>query len=182
VVPDPEPAPELSGELDPVVTDVDADLPSALSRLVDDAIGLRMGAQLPRIDAAPRELSESLLAIRASLDRMESLLATALQLRGLAARQHTVADISVSDAWDQVAVRQRQSAARDEYSSAKERAAATNLEVLDLRRVERDAHRRLDLCDEAVDSIRLRHRGLQDVRADCLALIRLMQFESSLER
>jgi hypothetical protein len=165
-----------------MVGEVDADLPSALSRLVDDALRLRMGAQLPRLDASPRELSESLLAIRAGLDRMESLLSAALQLRSLAARQHTVLNIQVGDAWDEVAVRQRQSAARDEYSSAKERAAVTNLEVLDLRRVERDAHRRLDLCDEAVESIRLRHRGLQDVRADCLALIRMLQFEYSMER
>jgi hypothetical protein len=159
-----------------------ATLEKVLAGLVDDAVRLRMGAQLPGLDASPRELQECLLAVRAGLDRMEAVLATALQLRSLAARQHTVSDISVSDAWDEVAVRQRQSAARDEYSSAKERAATTNLEVLDLRRVERIAERRLRFCDHAVDSIRLRHRGLQDVRADCLALIRMLQFEMTMER
>jgi hypothetical protein len=172
----------LSRELDPVVTNVDADLPSALSRLVDDAVRLRMGAQLPRLDAAPRELSESLLAIRAGLDRMEELLSAALQLRGLAARKHTVLNIQVGDAWDEVAVRQRQSAARDEYSSAKERAAVTNLEVLDLRRLERTADSHQRLCDEAVEQIRLRFRGLADVRQDLLAMVRLLQFESTLDR
>jgi hypothetical protein len=141
-----------------------------------------MAAELPRGDASTGAMLDALLDVRRSLDRMEELLATALHLRGIFARKHTVLRIQVDDAWDEVAVRQRRAAARDEFSSAKERTAATNLEVLDARRLERTADLHLRLCDEAVESVRLRHRGLSDVRADLLAIVRIRQFESSLDR
>lgn len=160
----------------------DAELRSTLERYVTDCVGLRMGAQLPRPDATTGELLDALLDVRARMDRVEELLATTLQLRGMAARKHTVLRIQVDDAWDEVAVRQRRGAARDEFSSAKERAAVANLEVLDQRRLERVADTNARLCDEAVETIRLRLRGLSDVRQDILAVVKIRQWESSLDR
>ena len=164
------------------MSDDNPDLRSTLAAMVDESLRLRMAAQLPKPDASTGELLDALLVVRSSIDRMEELLATSLQLRGFAARKHTVCRVQVEDAWDEVAVRTRQSAVRDEYSSAKERAAAANLEVLDLRRLERRAQRDLQICDEAVESIRLRHRGASDLRQDVLAVIRIRQFETAMER
>lgn len=164
------------------MSDDDSALRALLAKHVEESVRLRMGMQLPQPDASVGELLEALLNVRQRLDRVEELLAVTLELRGMAARKHTVCRIAVDDAWDLAAVRQRQAAVRDEYSSAKERAAATNLEVLDLRRVERmtDLHERL--CDEAVESLRLRLRGLQEVRQDILAVVKIRQFESAMER
>lgn len=157
-------------------------LVDVLDRTVNECIQLRVGAQLPRPDASTGELLEALLDVRSRLDRVEELLAATLQLRGMAARKHAVLRIQVDDAWDEVAVRQRNHAVRDEYASAKERSAATNLEVLDLRRLERTADFDSRRCDEAVDIVRLRLRGLQEVRQDILAVVRIRQFESAMER
>jgi hypothetical protein len=164
------------------VSNDDAKLQAVLGDLVNEAISLRMGAQLPRIDASAGELLEALLDVRRRMDRVESILSTVLQLRGVAARKHTALDIQVGDAWDEAAVQQRQHAVRDEFSSAKERAAATNLQVLDLRRLERAVKQQLVLCEEALESIRLRYRGLEGLRHDVLSVLRTRQWETSLDR
>jgi hypothetical protein len=153
-----------------------------MEALVSECVHLRSAAQLPRVDASSGELLEALLDVRRRLDRVEELLATALQLRSVASRNHTLRNIQVDDRWDEVAVRLRQSAVRDEYSSAKERAAAANLEVINERRTERVARLSLALCDDAVDRIRLRMRGLQDLRQDLLALVRMLQWETTIDR
>lgn len=157
-----------------------------LSTLLDDATGevvkLRMGVALPGAHATTEALLDVLLDVRQCLDRVEEILGNTLRLRAFTSRKHTVCRIAVEDAWNEAAVRQRASSVRDEYSSAKERAAATDLDVLDLRRVERAAYGSFRLCDEAVEFIRLRHRGLADVRQDILAIIKARQFESTLDR
>jgi hypothetical protein len=141
-----------------------------------------MGAQLPVSATASQELLACLLDVRQRLDRMEELLASALQLRSLSAKQHTAARIIADDAWDQAATVARQSAVRDEYSSAKERTAATNLEVLDLRRAERRTDQLARDCVDAVTFLRLRYDGLAGIRQELLALIRARQFETTLDR
>lgn len=157
-----------------------------LSGLLDDyraeVIELRMGAVLPGAYASTQDLLDSLLDVRQRVDRVEEILGNVLRLRATAALKHTAIRIQVDDAWDEAAVRQRASSVRDEYSSAKERTAATNLEVLDLRRIERVADGVTRRCDEAVEFIRLRYRGLTDVRQDLLTIIKARQFESSLDR
>lgn len=161
----------MSGELSP-----------ALAQLVAEAAQLRLAATLPGAHASGDELLGSLLDVRAKLDRMEELLGNVLRVRAHALARHTVARIRADDAWDEAAVKQRSAAVRDEYSSAKERAAATNLEVLDLRRTERAADADARACDEAVEQIRLRYRGLADVRQDIHTIVRARQFESTLDR
>lgn len=164
------------------MSDDESSLRSLLGKHIDESLRLRMGAQLPRPDASAGELLEALLDVRRRMDRVEELLATALHLRGMAARKATALRVQAEDAWDEAAVRQRAAAVRDEYSSAKERTAATNLEILDLRRLERGADVHARLCDDAVEAIRLRLRGLGDVRQDVLAVLRTRQWETSLDR
>lgn len=160
----------------------DAEVRRILDEYSNESIALRMAAKLPGAHATTETLLDCLLDIRQRLDRVEELYGNALRLRVEAHRQHTACRIVADDAWDAAAVGQRQSAVRDEYSSAKERTAATNLEVLDLRRAERKAEQLVRVCDAAVELIRLRHRGLADVRQDVLQIIRARQFESTLDR
>lgn len=147
-----------------------------------EVIELRMGAVLPGAYASTQDLLDSLLDVRQRVDRVEEIFGNVLRLRASSARKHAAVRIQVDDAWDEAAVRQRSSSVRDEYSSAKERTAATNLEVLDLRRLERTADGDTRRCDEAVEFVRLRYRGLTDVRQDLLTIIKARQFESSLDR
>lgn len=147
-----------------------------------EAVQLRMGAELPRHDSAPSDVLHCLLDVRQRLDRVEELLATSLRLRGVATRQLTACRIIADDAWDEAAVAARQSGVRDEYSSAKERTAVANLEVIDLRRAERKADEIARVCTETVEFLRLRYNGLAGVRQDLLAWLRSVQFESTLDR
>lgn len=158
------------------------ELGAVLESYTAETVQLRMDAHLPGAHATTQTLLDALLDVRQRLDRVEELLGNVLRLRATCTRKHTAVRIQVDDAWDDAAVRQRASSVRDEYSSAKERTAATNLEVLDLRRLERTADSDARLCDEAVEFIRLRHRGLADVRQDVLAIIKARQFESTLDR
>lgn len=160
----------------------DREIRRVLDEYTLEAVALRVGAKLPGAHATTETLLDSLLDVRQRLDRVEELLGNALRIRTEAHRQHTACRVVADDAWDQAAVSQRQSAVRDEYSSAKERTAYSNLEVLDLRRAERSAEQLVRVCDSAVEGIRLRHRGLADVRQDVLAIIKARQFESSLDR
>lgn len=163
------------------MTDND-DLYADLDGAVAEALELRMGARLPASDASTGQLLDALLDVRRCLDRVEALLVSTLTLRNWVARQHTAVRNEVDDAWDKAAVDGRNAGIRDEYSSARERAAAANLAVADLRRVERIADRKLKRCEEATEFIRLRLRGLQEVRQDLLAIMKIRQFESALER
>lgn len=158
------------------------ELPEVLDEFADECVQLRMGAALPEVDSATGDVFAALLDVRRRMDRVEELLSTVLKLRAMAARKHTALRISADDAWDDAAVRQRQQTVRDEYSSAKERTAATNLAVLDMRRLERTSRVDLELCDGVVEQIRLRFRGLADLRQDLHSIIKLRQFESTLDR
>lgn len=153
-----------------------------LHDLVEESIKLRMEVKLPGAHATTESMLDTLLEVRVRLDRLEELVGNILRLRAGFRRKYTAVRIEVDDAWDQAAVRQRGASVRDEYSSAKERSAATNLEVLDLRRAERIADVDARSCDEAVEQIRLRYRGLCDVRLDLLAIVKARQFESTLDR
>lgn len=160
------------------MTDVDG----LLDKYVSEARKLRLEVALPGAHAGGVQLLECLLDVRSRLDRMEELLGNALRLRGSAVRRHAAVRAEAEDAWDQAAYRARSTGVRDEYSSAKERTAATNLEVLDLRRAERAADADARACDAAVEQIRLSYRGLSDVRQDVHLVVRARQFESTLDR
>lgn len=153
-----------------------------LDDILDEVVRLRMEITLPSVEASGTTLLESLLDTRRRLDRIEELYANTLRIRAHLAAVHTAVRIETEDAWDTAAVNHRQHGLRDEYSSAKERTAAANLHVLDLRRVERTADKRLRAADAAVEFVRARLRGCEGVRQDLLAILRNRQFESTLDR
>lgn len=158
-----------------------SDVLATLAGYVTEAKHLRE-VDLPGPHSGGDALLECLLDIRSRLDRLEEILGRALRLRAAAVARHVAVRHETSEAWDQAAVRARNAGVRDEYASALERTATTNLEVLDLRRAERAADADARACDAAVEQIRLIYRGLADVRQDLHTIVKARQFESTLDR
>lgn len=160
------------------------DLRTAIEGYVREALDLRFAGELPKPGLDGALLTGLLLDVRQRLDRVEELLARALRIRGHARRQADHVSAVAEDALDGAIVRARTAPAirGDEYSSAKERLAHANLQVLDERRAARAAAELAHHCDEAVDLLRLTQRGLESTRHDHLALLRALQFESTMDR
>jgi len=162
-----------------------SDLADRLNTHLTEAILLRGELPpMPGTQAAPHEVHEHLLDVRRRLDRVEHLLALGLRVRAMAHRGVARSTADAEEAWDDAILRVRSAPVRrgDEYSSARERAAEANLATIEARRAVRAAQDAASHCDEAVDVLRTLHRGLDSVRQDTLAVLRLMQFESHLER
>jgi hypothetical protein len=161
-------------------------LESQLDALVTEALSLRFttDAVVPTEYGAldPKAFVESLLAVRARLDRLESLLTTALRVKGRAAREARRLRTLADDSWDQASSASRSSSRRSDYLGAKEHYADNNLATFDQQRAARQAEKLSHYADECADVIRTIHRGLDNFRSDHLAIIRMMSFESHLER
>lgn len=159
------------------------DLVQVLTGYVREVLDLRMGAELPAT-VAPADALASLQDIRRRIDRAEELHSRAIRVRARAHRAAHAADAEADDAWDQAIKRVRGQPVTPggEYASARERHAAANLDIIDLRHTARRARETAHHCDEALDVIRLAHRGLDGVRQDALAVLRTYAFESHLER
>ncbi len=158
---------------------------TALDGYVGTALELRMTSALPIHDATPGELTDSLAEIRCRLDRVEELLSRVIRIRARLQRCLHAAQATLDDAWDEAVTVQRSAPVRrggDEYTTARERHAEANLATLDLRTATRHAAELAHHADEAVEVIRLAHRGLGDLRHEVLVLLRAVQFESHLER
>lgn len=160
-------------------------LSETLDELIEEARTLRAGiGAMPGTEAAPVDVHEYLLDARRRLDRVEQILSSAIRVRARVRRAHAEASAEVEDAWDEAITRIRSSPVRrnDEYSSAKERAAEANLHTIAVRRAARLTADALSRAEEAVEVLRLLHKGLDAARYDALVLLRLVQFESHLER
>ncbi len=149
-----------------------------------EARALRAVDPLPDAQAPPHEVHGYLLDVRRRLDRLEQILALATRARALAKRTATEALTTADEAWDEACMKIRTNPVRrgDEYSSARERAAEANLACLSTSRAARRAAESLAHADELLDVLRLLHKGLDGVRQDTLTTLRLVQFESHLER
>ena len=158
------------------------ELLAALDKMVLEVEDLRSGTALLATHSSPQFVLEALLDCRQRLDRVEELFRRCLRIRGHLRRVAAISAASCADAWDKAAADSRTAGARDEYSSAKERAAVANLAVLDLRRTERLDSGALSRAEEVVEVVRVAHRGLADFRQDLLAVLRAQQFESTLDR
>lgn len=137
---------------------------------------------MPDTHAAPYEVHDYLLDVRRRLDRVEHLLGAAARVRSAARGFATRAGYEADDEWDAAIVKINNRPVVREFSSARERAAEANLATLDARRRARESAAYLAIADDAVESLRLIHRGLDGVRHDTLTILRLVQFESHLER
>lgn len=154
---------------------------STLDGYVAEALQLRFDAQPPKPDASSAVLIDTLTDARIRLDRIEELYSKALQLRGQARRAAAISDAVAKDASAQAAHANRQ-VRRDDYTTGEERHAEVMLQVMQEIRAARELELLRQQCDEAVELLRLTHRGIEGVRQDVLALIRLFQFESTLDR
>lgn len=158
-----------------------------LESLVTEAVTLRFGARdFPEDTQIHPDLVQLiLLDTRKRLDRVEELLVTAIRVRGRARGVASNRQNEVDDEWARaidVARKDHRRAAGTDYSGAKERYAEADLAVLDLRIKQRQAQTFADQAQTAYDVVRVCHRGLDTLRGDCVAYLRSLQFESSLER
>ncbi len=160
------------------------DIPTTLGGYVREALALRLAPDLPGVAATSVEVLAGLQHVRRCLDRVEELLGMTLRVRARAQRAAVVAQATADDAWDNAIGRVRSAPVKagGEFTSARERHAEANLVILDLRHAARHAVELAHHCDEAVEIIRLAHRGLDGVRQDHLAILRALAFESHLER
>ena len=163
----------------------DERLRAALDGYTSEALTLRFAADpLPGSHATPQQILGALTDTRRRLDRLEELLGFAIRLRAATHRVHAQATATHDDAWDAAVVDERNApvARGGDYTSARERHAYANLAVLDHRHTQRRAADLLSSCDEAVDLLKLTHRGLDGVRHDLGTILRTITFESTLER
>lgn len=153
---------------------------------VKEALDLRFaqrGGESLVPDQGSSPVLNGLLSVRARLDRLEELLASATRARGRAARATAIAKAVSDDAWDsQSQVELQRTQRHGEFVAPRERYANSNLETLNQKRDFRAAERLQHCADEAYEVIRLVYRGLDGVRQDHLAVIRALSFESHLER
>ena len=158
---------------------------TVLDGFIREALELRFGGDALRRGAAPAEIVESLRQTRQRLDRVEQLLSKAIRIKANG-RQHCAAVTATAElAWDRAAMARRNAPVTrggEEFSSARERHAEANLATLTEQAAVRVAEERVRQCEEAESMIRLAHRGLEGVRQDHLAMLRMVQFESTLDR
>lgn len=157
---------------------------SVVETYTDEARALRAVDPMPDTQAPPHEVHAYLLDVRRRLDRVEQILAVTTRARAAVKRVAVDTAAAAEDAWDTAILKVRNNPVRrgDEYSSARERAAEANLECLSARRAARRATESLSHAEELLDVVRLLHKGLDGVRQDTLTTLRLVQFESHLER
>lgn len=164
------------------------DIASTLEAYLTEALELRVVTDLPDPGSDPKHVLESLVHTRGRLDRVEELLQRALRLRHRVQRSVAVVRAVHDDARDAVLTNARKQRGgpvtrdNDQYTSAQERAAEANLATVEHRRSLRQAEEVASHCDEAVEILRLTHRGLEGIRVDHLTVLRAVQFESTLDR
>lgn len=140
---------------------------------------------MPDTHASVADMHDYLLDVRRRMDRIEYIVGLVARIRAAVKRLAVSTGEAADDAWDEAIVAVRNKPVRranEEYSSARERAAEANLDIFAIRREARNAAENLAHADEALDAVRLIHRGLDGVRHDTLTVLRLVQFESSMER
>jgi len=155
-----------------------------LAGWVQEALKLRMTADLPVVNTSPATALVFLGDVRARLDRVEELLGKAIRHRATARRAQATAQAQADDAFDTAITRHRAAPVQSggDFLSARERTAAANLAVLDLLHQVRAIDRLVSTADEAVEVLRLTHRGLDGLRQDSQVVLRTLAFESTLER
>lgn len=163
-----------------------SEIEDKLRALVTEGLSLRFDPEkaLTFTIASPKTVLESLIALRGRLDRLEELVAIASRAKGRATRAAAEAARVARERWDAASVQARSGAARrrEDFTGAKEHYADYNLATLNEQRGAFQAERLADFASETLEVLKLIHRGLDNYRADHLAIIRSLSFESHLER
>lgn len=150
-----------------------------LAAWLDEARTLRDGLEVPAPEDGPHALHRQLVQARRALDRVETIVADLIRLRGRSSDAVRSAKARLRRAED-VALQGR-TRGFDQYVSARERmawlTAKTSTEQDDLLNVETFDARVATVLDEA----RLLYRGVDAVRRDVDSRMRLMSIETRLE-
>jgi hypothetical protein len=157
-----------------------------------EAVALRFdvvadGSSPPRLPEGvfgAHEVLEQLRVTRRRLDRIEGLLSRCTIAKARASRASVHARAEAEHAWDQSSQRERsRPAARgSDFTGPRERYADSNLATLAEQRSARSAASLASVAEEALDVVRIAHRGLNDMRADLHLMLRSLSVESTLER
>lgn len=131
-------------------------------------------------DQSPAEALAFLRRVRARADRVDELLQAAKRARGRARRALAEVAFETDKALDTEIA--KAAGKRVEFSAASERRVDAKLATFEQRRVEHQAKRLLDVCEETVDVINQMHWSLDGIRKDLRGTLHALQFESSLER
>lgn len=148
--------------------------------LLNKAAGLRAVNQ-PQERAIPHVLHDTLVYVRANLDRLEVVLGQAMDLKHATAMEARRQEQAEQDAWDDEADKARKQG-RGEYEGAQERYAYWRLKTRDQRALARQAREEADVAADCEAKVRLMYRGLDSARQDLHARLRAVAFESALER
>lgn len=144
--------------------------------------GQLRAVELPAGDAVPDRFYETMLVIRANLDRMEGLLEQAMMLKSGTAAAARDKEHEADDAWDTACQARSRSGAHREFEGAKERYADINLDTLAQRRAARAARRLADQAADTCERLRLMHRGLDSARQDVQSALRHHSWLTTLDR
>lgn len=129
-------------------------------------------------DQSPGEALAFLRRVRARADRVDELLQAAKRARGRARRALAEIAFDTENAIAEGVKKQ----GRAEFQGHREREVNAKLDAFEKRRIEHQAKRLVDVCDEAVDVINQMHWSLDGIRKDLRGTLHALQFESSLER
>lgn len=156
------------------------ELAAYLTGLVEAATGLRFDP-LPDITGSdPAALFAAMVKVRGRLDRLEELLGRLTGMRGQARRAAAAAEALFQEAWDEKCVASQTS--RVEYTAAKERYADIGVTTIVPAREARRRTHAASLVDDAYETVRLYHRGLDGVRMDIHRAFGALAVERSIDR
>lgn len=156
------------------------ELEGQLAAWVTEALELRFGGgvELPPSESTPAAVHASLLSVRSRLDRIDGIYIRVLRARGRCRRAAKTGRYLADDAWDVSVTGQR----RQDYQGPRERYAEASLSSFEQQRAARASETLLSHADDAYEAVRVAREGLNNLRADHVAVLRSVQFESSLER
>lgn len=148
---------------------------------------LRDVGSLPAVEHGPGAVLGMLQLVRERLDEVETVLSQVSAFRTGARALSREADAAVEDLWAEKvgqapAARSRPSFNHSFDEAPRERYAKADVAVLGERRKARRRTRVLEAANDAVEQVRLAHRGLDGVRTDLYMLLRAMGIEGRYER
>lgn len=155
-----------------------------LKNLVAEAQELRSEVFLPEVQATPTEHLEALHEVRQVLDRVEEIYIRTIKLRAAVTVMHNQISNGHDDSWDEIVSKSKNAAVQkgSDFTGPRERYAEANMMTIESKRRVRIVSEVLDFCGTMVEIVKIIKYGLEGVRGDVLAMIRVWQIESSLER
>lgn len=148
---------------------------------------LRDVGPLPAVEHGPAAVLGMLQLVRERLDEVETVLSQVSAFRTGARALSREADALVDDTWAEKVGQGSTPRARVSFNAGfdeapRERYAKADVAVLGERRKARRRARVLEAANDAVEQVRLAHRGLDGVRTDLYMLLRAMGIEGRFER